>query len=510
MGKALVLCTQISCFMTDSFEQLEDKVSTLINLENVGSVLSWDQEVMMPDKGVEARSAELSEISALRHDLLSSDKLSQLIEEAEKEDLDREKEAVLREVKKDHERARKVDEDLIQEISRLSAEVVDMWKEAKEKSEFGIVEEDLKELVELKKEYARQIDSDREPYKVLFEDFEPYMEFETVEHVLAKLKQELPELVEKIRDSEVELSEEVFKGDFPEEEQVELNREFLKDMGYDFDRGRFDTSEHPFTAGNQFDTRITTWFNEEDISESIFPSIHEGGHALYNQNLPRDRYGSPLGQSREFIIHESQSRLWENHVARSKPFWNYASNKLAKKFPEFEGVEPEKLYKAANVVDNENLIRVYADEVTYHLHILVRFELERDLINGNIEVEDLPELWNEKMEELLGIEPERDAEGVLQDIHWYKGSFGYFPTYSLGSVLSTQIFKTAEEDIDNLEDKITEGELQELNEWLRDKIHLRGKLLETEELVEEVTGKKPDAEDFLRHIREKYSNLYGI
>ena len=496
--------------MTSSFERLEEKVSTLVNLENVGEVLSWDQEVMMPENGVKARSSQLSEISGLRHDVLSSDEFGRLIGEAEEEDLGKEEKAVVREVSKDHERAVKVDEELIQEISRLSSEVVDTWKEAKEESDFSIVEEELKELVRLKREYARQIDPDREPYTVLFKDYEPYMEFETAEKMLEKLKEELPELVEKIRESDVKISEEVFKGEFPEDEQVELNKEFLRDMGYDFDRGRFDTSEHPFTSGNQFDTRITTWFDEEDISESIFPSIHEGGHALYQQNLPQDRYGSPLGQSREFIVHESQSRLWENHVARSKPFWSYASDKLEERFPEFEGVESERLYRAANVVDHENLIRVYADEITYHLHIIVRFELERALINGEIEVEELPELWNEKMRELLGVEPENDAEGVLQDIHWYKGSFGYFPTYSLGSVLAAQIFSTAEEEIDNLGRKVAEGELQELNEWLKQEIHSKGKLLETEELVKEVTGKEPGAEDFLGYVRDKYSELYEL
>ena len=331
-----------------------------------------------------------------------------------------------------------------------------------------------------------------------------------MEKILKRLRDELTELVDEIRESG-DIEKDVFDGEFPEDEQMELSRSIVDRMGYDWDRGRLDVSEHPFTLGNQFDCRITTRFSEDDLTEGLQGTIHECGHALYELGLPKDFYGLPAGTSRDLSIHESQSRLWENHVSRSREFFEYLLPELKNHFPDqFEGVSVEDCFRSINRIDPENLIRIEADEVTYHLHIVIRWELERDLINGEIEVEDLPELWNQKYEEYLGIRPENDSEGVMQDIHWYQGSIGYFTTYSLGSVLAAQIFRRAENEIEDLDEEISDGEFSDLREWLREEIHQQGCRYRTEELVEKATGEKPTADYFLEYIREKYGKIYDL
>ncbi|MFB6204497.1 MAG: carboxypeptidase M32 [Candidatus Nanohaloarchaea archaeon] len=493
------------------YNRFEEKVKIVSNLENINELLEWDQEVMMPEKGNPARSQQKSVISKLRHQKLSEEELGAIIEELEQKELSREQKAELREVKREHLRAKKVSEELIEEISEKQSTSVETWRKAREENDFKVFEEDLKELVELKREYARQIDPDEEPYRVLFRDFEPYIEFENMDRMMEKLKQDIPEMIEKIRESNRDLVTDAFKGDFDKDRQREINRDIIGLMNFDWDRGRLDVSTHPFTLGNQHDARITTRYNEEDLSESIMPTIHEFGHAMYQLGLQKEEYGSPLGESRDLSIHESQSRFLENQIGRSEAFCKFLLPKLKEEFPEqFENTSPQDLYESLNQVYSDNLIRVHADELTYHLHIVVRYELERKLINGDIEVEELPELWNEKMEEYLGITPENDKEGVLQDIHWGWGSFGYFTTYSLGSLISAQLYSSMEEEVEDIDSRIESGNFEPVLEWLRENIHCHGKLYRTEELVEKATGEKPSAEPFLEYVKQKYGELYGV
>jgi hypothetical protein len=260
----------------------------------------------------------------------------------------------------------------------------------------------LKVVVELKRQYANYINPDEEPYHALFSDYEPYIEFETMEQILENLKHELTELVERVKRSDPDIETGAFKGEFPEKDQLEVNREIVGKLGFDWNHGRLDVSAHPFTSGNQFDCRITTRFNEENLAESILPSIHECGHALYQLGLPQDHYGTPLGDPRDLSIHESQSRLWENHVGRSREFWEFILPELKERFPALQSVTVDDCYESVNQVYEDNPIRVNADELTYHLHIIIRFEIERDLVNGEIEVDQLPEIWNRKMENYLG------------------------------------------------------------------------------------------------------------
>lgn len=495
--------------MTDSpIQKLKDKSRKITNIQEASEILHWDQEVMMPEKGVEARQQQLSTLSGLSHQILVSDELNQILEKINPNKLDEGGKSSYREVKREHDRSSSIDQELIEEISSKSSQTLDKWKKARKEGEFEIVQEDLEELIELKREYANQINSEEEPYKVLFKDYEPYIEFENMQEVMEALRDELTDLFKRIKESDVR-PENCFEREVSEERQLELNEDILDDLGYDWSRGRLDTSEHPFTVGNQHDARITTRFNTDDISKSILPTIHEFGHALYELGLPKEYYGLPAGSSRDLSIHESQSRLWENHVARSKEFWNHFTPKL-QEIEAFENISVEQAWKSINRVKEENLIRVEADEVSYHLHIYLRYSLERKLINGEIEVEELPEKWGDKTEELFGLSPENDVEGVLQDIHWYQGSIGYFTTYSLGSVLSAQIYNALEDDIENLDEKINNGEFAELREWLKENIHSKGCLYKTEDLVKQATGENLNPDHFLDYIEDKYGNIYNL
>lgn len=493
-----------------AYQKFEEKVKTIQNIGQVKSLLHWDQQVMMPEKGIKARSTQNSALAKIYHQKITSDELGTLLEKIRGSELGQREKANLREVKREHQRSVKVPEEIEEKISEKQSTTVSTWEKAKKEQDFSLVSSDLEELVELKRKYAEAIDPDKEAYKVLFDDYEPYIKYETMEKILERLKNELTELVEEIREAE-DIEENVFRGKFPEEDQMDLSRQIVEKMGYDWDRGRLDISEHPFTLGNQFDCRITTRFDEENLAEGLGATVHETGHALYELGLPQDLYGLPVGSSRDLSIHESQSRLWENHMFKSRDFFEYLLPELQEMFPDqFEDVSVDDCYRSINRIDPENLIRIEADEITYHLHIIIRFELERDLINGELEVEDLPERWNEKYEKYLGITPENDSEGVMQDVHWYQGSFGYFTTYSLGSVLAAQIFRQAEKEIEELDGKISEGEFQDLRNWLKQEIHGKGCIYRTEKLVEEATGEKPTADYFLEYIREKYEGLYDL
>ncbi|MFC6770398.1 carboxypeptidase M32, partial [Halorubrum pallidum] len=425
-------------------------------------------------------------------------------------DLSDERAAVVREVSREYERADAVPRDLIEEISETSSEALQAWEAAKAEDDFETFAPYLEKHVELKREYAEHVDPDRDPYAVLFEEYEPCLSMQRTEAILDELRETLVPLIDSIRASDAELAVDTFEGQFPEDEQEALARDALDLVGYDFDRGRLDVSSHPFTSGNQFDCRITTRFDESDPLAAVGSTIHEYGHAQYALGLPQERFGTPLGDDRDLSVHESQSRLWENHVGRSRAFWERFLPTFQERFPGTADATVEDAYEAVNQVYEDNLIRVEADELTYHLHIVVRFEIERDLVRGDLAVEDVPEAWNDKYEEYLGIRPGTDSEGCLQDIHWSHGNFGYFPTYSLGSVMAAQLYAAAEDEIDDLDAMIAEGEFGDLQSWLAENVHRHGSRYETNELVKRATGEEFSADAFTDYVEEKYGDLYGI
>jgi carboxypeptidase Taq len=494
----------------EAYEELLEHYRRVSNLGAAAGVLSWDQQVMMPGGGAPARSQQLSTLSGLKHELLTDDDVGDVLAELEDTDLTAEQAAVVREIRREYERADAVPQKLIEELSATSSEAIEVWEGAKADSDFSQFAPTLEKLVDLRREYAEHIDPDREPYAVLFEEYEPYLDLDTAERVLTRLREELVPLIDAVGDSDVTLPR-PFEGDtYSTDAQEDLSRDILDRLNYDWDHGRLDTSSHPFTAGNQFDCRVTTRFLEDDPLSALTATIHEFGHAFYNLGLPQDDYGTPLGTSRDLSVHESQSRLWENHIGRSQPLWELIGDDVREAFDGVEDVDDETFFQAANVVYDDNLIRVDADELTYHMHIVVRFEIERDLVNGDLDVADVPEVWNDKYEQYLGIRPENDAEGCLQDIHWSHGNFGYFPTYTLGSVMAAQLYAAAEDDLGDLDTAIRNGEFEDLQQWLRENVHQHGARYTTDELVELATGESYTADYFLEYVTEKYGQLYDL
>lgn len=492
-----------------AFTELLDRYESVVALGDTEELLGWDQQVVMPTGGTPARSRQRSTLSTVRYDRLTDPQIGTLISTIEAETLDPAQRAAMREIRRLHERQAAVDRDLIAERSEASSKALEIWQEAREQEDFSVFVPILERQVELAREYAAQIDPDRDPYAVLFEEYEPSLGLETAERVLQRLKDELVPRIEAIRDSDRSLPD-PFSDPVEPAVQEELARDALDWLGYDWDRGRLDTAPHPFSTGTQFDARVTTRFDPDDPLSSLLSTIHEFGHARYTLGLPDDAYGSPLGQHRGLTVHEANSRLWENHVGRSRSFWRAFVDRVAERVPAIESGDAERLYRAANRVDPDNLIRVDADELTYHLHIILRFEIERELIAGELDVAAVPRAWNDKMEAYLGVRPENPTEGALQDIHWSHGNFGYFPTYSLGSVLAAQLHDAARAALPELGASIAAGEPGPLADWLETEIHAHGRRYRTGELVERSTGRPLTVEPFVEYIDAKYGDLYGI
>ena len=490
----------------EAYDDLLAQYGRSTYLGDANMVLSWDQEVMMPEGGTLARAKQRGAISAMQHELLVDDDIGAWLDELGDADLPAEESAVVREIRREYERKAGVPTDLVEEISEATSDAHPVWQEAKESDDWSTFAPTVERLLDLKREYAEAIDPDADPYAVLFADYEPYLDLETAERVLERLRDRLVPLIDEIREADADLY--TVEGTFPEDDQMELAREALETLEYDFEHGRVDTAPHPFSSGTQFDARVTTRFDESEPLDSLGSTIHEFGHASYTQGLPKDEYGTPLGRHRGLTVHESQSRLWENHVGRTEAFWDH----FVPRFNDQHGTDltPRQAYEAANQVYEDNLIRVEADELTYHLHIILRFEIERDLIAGDLDVAEVPAVWNDKMEEYLGVRPDADGEGCLQDIHWSHGSFGYFPTYSLGSVLAAQLYAAAEADIDGLASKVRAGEFGPLREWLTDNVHAHGQRYTTDALVEEATGEPFTADHFLEYAESKFGALYGL
>jgi carboxypeptidase Taq len=493
-----------------AYGDLLDRVSRISNVSHAEELLSWDQQVMMPEGGTPARSRQLSALSAVEHDLLTADELGRLLDELAGCELDGDRRAVVREVRRERERAVRVPTELVERLSAAASEALTAWREAKDADDFDAFAPHLSELVELKRRYAEHVDPDRDPYEVLFEEYEPCLPLDHAETVLTDLRDAVGPLVDDVRASDAELATDAFAGTFPAERQAELMRAALSLLGYPWERGRLDEAPHPFSTGTAYDARITTRYDEADPIGALLSTIHEFGHASYTLGLPDEAYGTPLGEARDLSIHESQSRLWENHVGRSTAFWDRILPTVVETFPGLSDVSVRDAYEAVNAVDPSNLVRVEADELTYHLHIVVRFEIERDLIRGDLDVSEVPAVWNERTESYLGVRPETDAEGCLQDVHWSHGAFGYFPTYSLGSVIAAQLFDAAKRDLDGLDALIRDGEFDPLRGWLTEKVHRHGKRFETNDLVRRATGEDVSAAAFVDHATEKYSDLYDL
>lgn len=491
----------------EAYQQLLDRVQRLNYLSDAGGLLSWDQQVMMPSGGAPARAQQQSTLSGLRHELLTADETGTLLSELGEidSDLADTEQAIIRETRKSYEEATRVPGELVEEISRTSSEAQEIWQQAKAEDEFEAFAPTLGRIRELQIEQAEHIDADRDPYRVMFEGYDPDLPLDLVEEILSDLREALVPLIDELQDQKPDLADPFAGETFTADTQEELSRSLLDELGYDWDHGRLDTSPHPFMVGNQYDARITTRFSEDDPFGAVLSTIHEFGHATYQLGLPQEQYGTPLGQS-VMIVHESQSRFWENHVARTQLFWERYADLLNGEFD--TSAAPRELYEAANRIYPENRIRVEADELTYHLHIILRTLVEKQFIAGEIDVSEIPAVWNETMDDLLGIRPDTDREGCLQDIHW-TGGFANFQTYTVGSVLAAQLDAAMRRDLP-VDEHIRDGEFDVLMDWMHEKIHRHGQRYPADELIERATGEPLTAEYFIEYAEEKFGELYGL
>ncbi len=509
----------------NEIEKLTERLREVTYLGTSIAVLQWDQEVNMPKKGANARATSISLLSGLVHQkFLAIDHdglLSGLRKRLEDKKLVPSEAAIVRETWRSFSRARKLPETFVKEMAELTSRAQNVWAEARAENNFAKFAPYLERIVEKKREEAKLIGYEESPYDALLDSYEPDMTTVEIERIFTDLKTFLVPFIARLpvrctqtgfrKVSNNKRSLVIAQGAiFPVEQQAEFSKRIAGAMGYDLEAGRIDASTHPFTTDfHPHDVRITTRYNPKNIFESIFPTMHEVGHALYGQGLPHEHFGTPLADAISLGIHESQSRLWENMVGKSLPFWKHWYPKLQKEFPGVFTLPLPSFYRSLNRV-TPTLIRVEADEVTYNLHIIIRFELEKALIEGTIEVKDLPALWNERYQEYLGIIPTTDREGVLQDVHWSTGYIGYFPTYTLGNLYSAQFWNAAKKEIRGLEQKIAKGDLKTLREWLRKHIHRHGKLYSAENLALAVTGEKLNPDYFSAYIRAKYGPLYGL
>ncbi len=501
--------------MSTYLERLKARLAQIADLDAVRSLLGWDQQVTMPPGSHEARSHHLATVTALRHALFVADETGDLLEGAADEvaglPYDSDDASLIRVTRREYEKLRRVPESLMAERARVHALSYDAWVRARDASDFAIFRPHLERVLDLTIEYAEALGYQERRYDALLDRYEPEMKTTQVAALFAELKVGQVPLVRAIAERGQPVDDGFLHREYPDQVQWDFSIQVLQDMGFDFTFGRQDRSVHPFTTSfAPQDVRLTTRIREDDLTWGLFSSIHEGGHALYDQGVRVELGRTPLFDSASYGVHESQSRLWENIVGRSRPFWAHYFPRLRKAFrKQLAGIDAETFYHAINKVE-PSFIRTEADEVTYNLHIFLRFELEQELVGQRLAVADLPEAWNARMREYLGITPPDDARGVLQDVHWAEGYFGYFPSYALGNLLAVQFYNQALKEMPDLPEQIAEGQLLGLREWLRVNIHAHGRKFTPAELVRRVTGGEMSAAPYLAYLREKYAEVYGL
>ncbi len=500
--------------MNEKFTKLKALIAEVADLNAAQAVLGWDQQTYMPSGGAEARGHQLATLGSLTHQKFTSEEIGKLLDELKTEfadaDPDSDEARYLKVTAKDYDQATKVPSEYVAKFAKLTARGHESWAKAREASDFSIFQADLEEIVEMRKEYVSFFPPANHPYDTLLDEFEPGMKTVEVQEIFSTMRIKQVELLKAIADAK-QVDDSFMHVNYPEKQQWDFGVEVATKFGYDWNRGRQDKSVHPFTTSFGInDVRITTRFMEDFFPSALFGTMHETGHGLYEMGVNQEYERTPLNGGASLGIHESQSRLWENLVGRSMPFWEHFYPRLQETFPaQLGNVNLPSFYKGINKVE-PSLIRVEADEATYNLHIMLRLELEIAMIEGSVAVKDLPELWNTKLEEYLGITPSNDAEGVLQDIHWSFGGLGYFSTYALGNLVSVQLWEKINEDISDLDEQIRQGEFDTLLGWLRDNVHVHGRKYEPQELVQKVTGSKITPEPYLRYLESKYSEIYEL
>lgn len=499
-----------------SIDPLGEFLSRMHELKDLGGVLgvlSWDQETYMPPKAAECRAQQLGTMQGLYHERLTAPELGHALAAlGARPDLTPDLTAMVRNVRWERDRAMRVPARLVKELAERQSLAVEAWRGARVRKDFALFRPHLEALVALRREQADALGHEGERYDALLEAYEPGMRVERLAPLLERVRESLVPLVRAIVGSGRRPANPLAGCSFDPARQWDFTLRVLRDMGFDLEAGRQDRSTHPFTGGggHPSDVRLTTRLLADNPISGLMSTIHEAGHGLYEQGFAAGDARTYLAQAPSFGLHESQSRFWENLIGRSRPFWAHYLPQVRAVFPlELQGVELGPFYAWLNGVE-PSLIRVEADEVTYNLHILVRFEVELALMRGELEPRDLPEAWNARMRDYLGVVPRDDAEGVMQDIHWAWGEFGYFPTYTLGNLYSAMLLEALLRDVPTLWESVARGDLRPARDWLRTRIHLAGYRLPAEDLVEQVTGSRLDERPFLRYLAGKYRPLYGL
>jgi len=505
--------------MTDvktPYDELLTELKAVSLLGSCAAVLGWDEQTYLPPAGAEHRANQLGFLAGIGHERATSPRIDELLAELEGSGLLGDPDSAMavnvREARRSYDRATKLPRRLVEEISRVTSLGQQAWVAARKEKNFPAFQPWLEQILTLKREEAAAIGyGDGVPYDALLDDYEPGAKTADVQAVFAPLRDATVQLVTAIRESGKRPDVSILERRYPIDAQREFGIEAATKIGFDFNAGRLDVAHHPFCSGfGPGDCRLTTRYDEHHFPGAFFGTLHEAGHGIYEQGLDQEAFGTALGETTSLGIHESQSRMWENFVGRSRAFWSHVFPSAREHFPEaLSNVPVDDFYAAINDV-RPSFIRVEADEVTYNLHIMLRFELEQSLIAGDLQPADVPAAWNEKFTQFFGITPPDDAQGCLQDIHWSAGLFGYFPTYALGNMYAGQFFEAAAKELGDLNALFAAGDFLPLKEWLNRNIHCRGKQYRADRLVEVVTGEPLSQEPLVRHLHAKFDPLFGL
>lgn len=491
------------------YQQYTSTMHKIADIRYASALLQWDQETYLPPKGAAIRGQQIATLSEIAHEHFTADALGGLLQELNgRDDLSVPEKKNVALTWEDYSKQKKFSPAFVRELTETINKCFHSWLEARKANDFGLFAGDLSKLIILKKQEAQLLGYQHHPYDALLNDYDKGSNVQLLDGVFNTIRQPLKDILNKIQ-SRPQVSNAFLHRHYPKDQQWAFGMQVLKDLGYDLEAGRQDVSEHPFTINfNSRDVRVTTRIDENDLGNMVWSCIHETGHALYEQGLPDEAYGLPLGEAASLTIHESQSRLWENHVGRSKAFCEHYFPVLQRYFPEqLKDVTVETFYHGINQVA-PSLIRTEADEVTYHFHVMVRYELEKQLLENTLATNDIPAWWNEHYQQYLGVQVPDDKRGCLQDVHWSHGSFGYFPTYSLGSFYAAQFYAKASETIEGLENQVRKGNTSALLQWLRTRVHRYGRLYTSEQLSEQVSGEVLNIQHFLRYMLDKYKDIY--
>ncbi|MCB9437694.1 MAG: carboxypeptidase M32 [Anaerolineales bacterium] len=499
----------------ENLNALKARTAEVVNLNRAASVLSWDQQTYMPPGGAEARAEQMATLRKYSHQVMTADETGRLLEAAEQEvaglDEHNDEVGLVRIIRRDYDRATKLPSEHVVEFSKTTTIAHETWVKARAEDNFALFLPTLEKIYDLCRQRAEYLGYQDQLYDALLDQYEAGATTAEVEALFSNLREELVPFVAAILERADQVSGEPLHRAFPADKQAQFGLMAAQKMGYDMRRGRQDLTVHPFCITfSRDDVRITTRYDENFLSDGLFSTLHEAGHAIYEQGIPARYDGTPLGRGVSLGVHESQSRLWENIVGRSRGFWRRFYGELQQTFAGvLDDVSVEDFYRAINRV-SASYIRVDADEVTYPLHIMLRFELEQDIFNGKLAVKDAPEAWNAKMEAYLGIRPRNNAEGVLQDVHWSSGIMGYFPTYAMGTMLSAQLYNAALADHSGIPAEIEQGEFSTLLQWMNTHVHAYGRKYMPADVVVKATGQPLQHHAYMNYLRAKFGEIYGL